>query len=330
MAFSRKLVQSQLNVSRISSRVLTSCCVFPSCMVAEKASFNRKQMPEKAQKASLDPGDDGISRRYLHHLRVATDPEHRFLPQGEKMLDNIREMDIPGQRVRYDGLWRRPTQVSPQGRLTEADVRKILRISQLEMVKSRLRKIEKGRVSHTEFLQICVNECLNVDQGLEFAKKLDESGSVIIIGNTVFLRPEQLVKAIQGLVHLPSADKCCADSRTKELQKMEKQKASIDKNAESRVRNELWCGLGYLIIQTAVFMRLTFWDLTWDVMEPICFYVASFDAIGGYAFFLRTSKEPSFEGFFQSRFRTKQKRLMQVQNFDVERYNELKKGFFSY
>jgi hypothetical protein len=46
--------------------------------------------------------------------------------------------------------------------------------------------------------------------------------------------------------------------------------------------------------------------------------------MAGYTFFLRTSKEPCFEGFYQSRFSTKQKRLMKLQNFDIARYNQLR------
>lgn len=108
---------------------------------------------------------------------------------------------------------------------------------------------------------------------------------------------------------------------------MQKQKAAIDQKADSLVRRELWLGLAYLVVQTTAFMRLTFWELTWDVMEPICFYVTSIYFMGGYAFFLRTSKEPSFEGFYQSRFTAKQKKLFKLHNFDVERYNELQKIF---
>lgn len=111
---------------------------------------------------------------------------------------------------------------------------------------------------------------------------------------------------------------------------MERHKFEIDRKAEFLVRRELWCGLAYLVVQTAGFMRLTFWELSWDVMEPICFYVTSMYFMAGYTFFLRTSKEPSFEGFFQSRFHAKQKRLMKLQNFDEGRYNELRKACYPY
>lgn len=120
------------------------------------------------------------------------------------------------------------------------------------------------------------------------------------------------------------------DPGMKELQELETHKSAIDSKAKTLVERELWFGLGYLVVQTAAFMRLTFWELSWDVMEPICFYVTSMYFMGGYAFFLRTSKEPSFEGFFQSRFSAKQKRIMKAENFDLERYNELKKAYYPY
>lgn len=109
-----------------------------------------------------------------------------------------------------------------------------------------------------------------------------------------------------------------------ELKAMEAQKTDIDITAASQVRRELWCGLAYLVIQTAGFMRLTFWELSWDVMEPVCFYVTSLYFMAGYAFFMRTATEPSFEGFFRARFAARQHRLMRARSFDLDRYNALR------
>lgn len=118
------------------------------------------------------------------------------------------------------------------------------------------------------------------------------------------------------------------DPRRKELENLEKQKALIDEKARSMVRGELYCGLGLMIVQTMGFMRLTFWELSWDVMEPICFFVTSLHFALAYGFFLRTSKEPSFEGFSQRRFRVKQNKLMKMHKFDLERYNQLCEAFY--
>ena len=137
----------------------------------------------------------------------------------------------------------------------------------------------------------------------------------------------QVAKTIQGLIPTPMSSQ--NEERKKELEEMEKQKMDIDKEAEMMVRRELWCGLGLFMAQTLGFMRLTFWELSWDVMEPICFYVTSIYFMAGYSFFLRTSREPSFEGFFQSRFLAKQKRLMKIKNFDAGRYFELRRACLS-
>ncbi|XP_057768489.1 calcium uniporter protein 2, mitochondrial-like [Salvia miltiorrhiza] len=321
MAFNRMMPQRLLSMSRMTNPAITNCRTSLPRTAVKSAALSHQTSPTNI---APDPGDDGIFRRYLHRQSAATPSPVRFLPTGEKLLEKLREMDITRDRIRLDGL-RRPeaAEESREESMTVMDARKILRLSQLEMVKSKLRQMEKDCVSYPEFLEICAKECLSPELGHEFAKILDESGSVIVLGNVVFLRPEQVVKAIQGLMPLPPRPD---DPRMKELEELEKQKAAIDRKAEFYARRELWVGLGYLVVQTAAFMRLTFWELSWDVMEPICFYVTSIYFMGGYAFFLRTSKEPSFEGFFQSRFEAKQKRLFKALRFDVERYEELKKA----
>lgn len=109
---------------------------------------------------------------------------------------------------------------------------------------------------------------------------------------------------------------------------MERQKEMIDDKARAQVRAELYCGLGFLTIQTLGFMRLTFWELSWDVMEPICFFVTSLHFAFAYLFFIRTSTEPTFQGYFHRRFKAKQERLMKTHNFDIHRYNELCKACY--
>uniref|UniRef100_A0A5B6ZE30 Calcium uniporter protein C-terminal domain-containing protein n=1 Tax=Davidia involucrata TaxID=16924 RepID=A0A5B6ZE30_DAVIN len=239
-------------------------------------------------------------------------------------------MNTTGDRLRLDGLSPPPATAKVPADtldgLSVLEATKILRVSQLEMLKSKLRQIPMNSISYSEFVQICVDGSSNRERGLEFAKMLDESGNVIVLGNIVFLRPEQVAKSMETIISqsigIPN------DPRRKELEQLEKEKALIDRKAESLVRGELYCGLGFLVIQTLGFMRLTFWELSWDVMEPICFFVTSLHFALAYGFFLRTSKEPSFEGYFQRRFRAKQKKLMKIHNFDIEKYNELCKAFY--
>jgi len=101
----------------------------------------------------------------------------------------------------------------------------------------------------------------------------------------------QVTKSIEGLLPLPKIINP-NDPRRIELRELEAEKAVIDSKAHSLVRKELWAGLGYLILQTAGFMRLTFWELSWDVMEPICFYVTSI--LYGWVCFLPQDVERAF------------------------------------
>ncbi|XP_034682291.1 calcium uniporter protein 2, mitochondrial [Vitis riparia] len=323
MAFKETLVKRVFNISKSSTQALRNCRIS-----SPSSSVRTLIPPTKAP----NPGHDGILRRLLQRRAIfqaaMRAPEALSLPVGEKLIEKLRGMDIARERLRLEGL--RPPEMKSEAveGLSAEDARKLLRLAQLERVKSMLREVRKSWIPYSEYVEICVEGCSDPGQGPRFAKMLDESGTVIVLGNIVLLRPEQVAKAIQGLIPMPVSFQ--NDERKEELEGMERQKVVIDKEAESLVRRELWCGLGFFMVQTLGFMRLTFWELSWDVMEPICFFVTSIYFMAGYSFFLKTSKEPSFEGFFQSRFLAKQKRLMKSKNFDVGRYNELRKACQSY
>ncbi|WMV18427.1 hypothetical protein MTR67_011812 [Solanum verrucosum] len=312
MAFKKTLPQRIFSAYKFSAPSLTLTCRITSSTMVEAKSTDK----------NTDP------RRFLYQSMVSSPEIQGSLAMEEKLRHRLPGMDIISRdRVRLINevllLPRPPPRQESLDVGSMTDARKTLKLSQLEMLKSRLRKMEKSWILFAEFIEICKETCLDDDQCLQFVKKMDESGDVIVLGNLVFLRPDQVVRAMQELLpmHKPNHDK----ERMKELEQMEKEKTSIDKKAESLVRKEMWFGLGCLVIQTTAFMRFTFWDLTWDVMEPICFYLTSAYFMATYFFFLKTSKEPSFQGFFQARFNTKQNRLMKLHNFDLQRYNELRR-----
>ncbi|KAH9626022.1 hypothetical protein KSS87_014800 [Heliosperma pusillum] len=315
MAFKKKLVQKIFNLSKLSVPALSRTTAQPA--------INPTKCPRP---------------RPFHQ---STETMRLFPVTGEALSETLKEMDITKGRLNLDGLIAYPKQFTTRGvneqmwkhedvgagGLTVSEVKKVLKATKVEMITSKLRNVGKDWVTYKEFMEKLEVFCGgNRDEAIMFAKTLDDCGSVIVFGDSVFLRPYKVAKVIQNIITPPmSVD--LNDPRKKELEKLEGQKTEIDQKAEALVRRELWAGLGLMAAQTAAFMRLTFWELSWDVMEPICFYVTSAYFMLGYTFFLRTSKEPSFEGFFQSRFNAKQKRLMEAQEFNLERYNELRRMF---
>lgn len=187
MAFNRSITQRLMGLTRAASPALTNCRISNPRSAFKSPVLNQSSPSQLAS----DPKDDGIFRRYLHRQSAAQQTEFRFLPTGEKLLERIRDIGIGKDRVKLDGLIPPPEEAPEE--LSVMDAKKILKVSQLEMVKERLREVERDTVSYTEFLEICSRDCPSFDQGLEFAKMLDQSGSVILLqNNTVHLRPEKV------------------------------------------------------------------------------------------------------------------------------------------
>jgi calcium uniporter protein, mitochondrial len=249
-------------------------------------------------------------------------PAHCFaaLPVGDQLFN----------RIRLDGLVPPPPPArraveEEAGGVTVEQARKVARAAEMEVARTRLRSHAQSAVSGSEFAALCVDIAGGgVEGGRRLGRALDEAGVVIVLGDTVFLRLDVVARAIGSVLPTAARPRVGDADEEEELEAMEAQKAAIDAAASAQVRRELWCGLGVAAAQTLGFMRLTFWELSWDVMEPVCFYVTSLYFMAGYAFFMRTATEPSFEGFFRARFAARQRRLMRARSFDLDRYNALR------
>lgn len=57
-----------------------------------------------------------------------------------------------------------------------------------------------------------------------------------------------------------------------------------------RSKAVMWGGLGLLMTQFSVFYWLTWYELSWDVMEPVAYFVSLGTAIAFYLFFLLTNE----------------------------------------
>ena len=110
-----------------------------------------------------------------------------------------------------------------------------------------------------------------------------------------------------------------------EFDKLRSMKEEIDVLAHKQVRKILWCGLGYSVVQIGLFFRLTFWEFSWDVMEPITFFTTATGIIVGYGYFLMTSRDPTYQDFMKRLFLSRQRKLLKSRKFDVERFKELEK-----
>lgn len=115
------------------------------------------------------------------------------------------------------------------------------------------------------------------------------------------------------------------DPARDELKSLQEKKEEIDVLAHKQVQRILWCGLGIAVVQVGLFFRLTFWEFSWDVMEPIAFFVTATGIVVGYAYFLFTARDPTYQDLMKRLFLSRQRKLFKKQNFDVARYKELQR-----
>lgn len=210
-----------------------------------------------------------------------------------------------------------------QQELSSLETHKLIKLIKVEDFKKHLFNNGKHCMALEEVLELCkrTGTATTDAEAEEIAKALDDAGFFLIFRKRVFLEPKTVGDVLSRVMPLPLAVK--EDPRNREYAKLLKEKDEIDQIARKQVRSMLWGALGALSAQSMLFFRLTFWDLSWDVMEPICFFVTSSSLLAGFFFFVITKRDPSYHDCMDALFSSKQRKLIKKKNFDLKRFQEL-------
>ncbi|KAF8716825.1 hypothetical protein HU200_025922 [Digitaria exilis] len=207
--------------------------------------------------------------------------------------------------------------------VTAAEARRLMRLANVEALKRRLGDGEV--IPYADLLRACeeAGAARTRAEAAALAGALDEAGVVLLFRDRVYLQPDKIVDLVRKAMPLALTPE--NDPGKEELKQLQAQLEDINKLAHKQVRRILWSGLGFLITQVGLFFRLTFWEFSWDVMEPITFFTTTTGLVVGYAYFLITSRDPTYRDFMERMFESRQKKLIQRQNFNLERYLELQR-----
>ncbi|XP_010549155.1 PREDICTED: calcium uniporter protein 6, mitochondrial-like [Tarenaya hassleriana] len=210
--------------------------------------------------------------------------------------------------------------------LTAEEAKKLMRLVNVEDLKKKLSAMADKEVIPYEALleesqRIGISRSL--DEAQTFARALDAAGVLLIFRGKVYLHPDRVVDLVRRAI--PIAPTPEDDPMREEFDKLKIIKEEIDVLAHKQVRKILWCGLAASVVQIGFFFRLTFWEFSWDVMEPIAFFTTSTGIIVGHGYFLVTSRDPSYQDFLKRLVISRQRKLFKEYKFDVERYKELEK-----
>ncbi|EPT02041.1 hypothetical protein FOMPIDRAFT_1048324 [Fomitopsis schrenkii] len=108
-----------------------------------------------------------------------------------------------------------------------------------------------------------------------------------------------------------------------ELREMEALKRECDHAAHRGAHRMAIGGLAMLVVYWGAVARLTFWDLGWDVMEPVTYLSGLTMVIMGYLWFLYQGREVSYASVLQHSVSARRDALYKARGLDVERWLDL-------
>ncbi|CUT98976.1 coiled coil domain containing protein 109A [Echinococcus multilocularis] len=109
-----------------------------------------------------------------------------------------------------------------------------------------------------------------------------------------------------------------------QLEPFEEKRQALAQMASTRTRRLTWLGLGAMGLQFGLLARLTWWEYSWDIMEPVTYFVGYGTTMAMYAYFVVTRQDYSFPGVFDREYLKAFYKGAAAQGFDVERYNSLR------
>ncbi|CAM4582329.1 unnamed protein product [Lepidochelys olivacea] len=109
-----------------------------------------------------------------------------------------------------------------------------------------------------------------------------------------------------------------------QLAPLEKVRMEIGRKAEKRTTWVLWGGLAYMATQFGILARLTWWEYSWDIMEPVTYFITYGSAMAMYAYFVMTRQEYIYPDARDRQYLLFFHKGAKKTHFDLEKYNQLK------
>lgn len=67
-------------------------------------------------------------------------------------------------------------------------------------------------------------------------------------------------------------------------------KAQLSKTAETQSSKVIWTGLALLSVQGGALAWLTWWVYSWDVMEPVTYFITYATSMGAFSYYVLTKQ----------------------------------------
>lgn len=151
----------------------------------------------------------------------------------------------------------------------------------------------------------------------EHAIEIEDMKHMVHLLHTALNLPEHhLLKERQLLEKL--------DSLKQEISPLEKMKANLSRRAEFHTSRALWTGMALLSVQGGALAWLTWWVYSWDVMEPVTYFITYATSMGAFSYYVLTKQDYMYAEAKDRQFLRYFYKGASKAQFNVRRYNSLK------
>ncbi|XP_037880969.1 calcium uniporter protein, mitochondrial [Glossina fuscipes] len=109
------------------------------------------------------------------------------------------------------------------------------------------------------------------------------------------------------------------------LAPLESEKTELSEQAKRKTTIMNWLGLGLMSVQFGILARLTWWEYSWDIMEPVTYFVTYGTGMAMYAYYCITRIEYNMPDVNKRQYLLTMYKRANKKNFDVTTYNSLKR-----
>ncbi|CAL8330109.1 unnamed protein product [Merluccius merluccius] len=114
------------------------------------------------------------------------------------------------------------------------------------------------------------------------------------------------------------------DGLKQQLSPLETVKAELARKAESQSSRALWGGMALLSVQGGALAWLTWWVYSWDVMEPVTYFITYGTSLGIFAYCVLANQDYVYPAAKDRQFLNYFYKGAKKKRFNVEKYNELR------
>ncbi|XP_021947418.1 calcium uniporter protein, mitochondrial [Folsomia candida] len=105
---------------------------------------------------------------------------------------------------------------------------------------------------------------------------------------------------------------------------LEEKREQLNELSLKRTNTMTWVGLGLMSVQFGILARLTWWEYSWDIMEPVTYFVTYGTAILCYAYFVLTKQEYVLPQVTDRQYLISFHKGAKKVGLDVNKYNQLR------